>query len=51
MNNEYKKIKTFTDLKAWQEGHRLVVSIYKITDSFPRKEVYSLTDQMRRAAV
>jgi len=45
-----KKIKTFTDLKAWQEGHKLVVLVYKITDSFPAKETYSLVDQMRRAA-
>lgn len=48
MNNI--KIKTFTDLKVWQEGHRLVVLIYKITAGFPAKETYSLIDQMRRAA-
>lgn len=51
MNNKDSKIKSFTDLKAWQEGHRLVVSIYKITENFPRKEIYSLTDQIRRASV
>lgn len=44
------KIKSFTDLIAWQEGHKLVVLIYKITSSFPRAE-YSLVDQMRRCAV
>lgn len=36
---ENSKIKSFTDLKAWQEGHQLVILIY-----------YSLIDQMRRAA-
>ena len=45
------KIKNFTDLIAWQEGHKLVLMIYKSTDKFPKKEVYSLTNQMRRAAV
>jgi len=50
MNKEYKKIRSFTDLKAWQKGHKLVIAIYKITDKFPKKETYSLTDQMRRAA-
>lgn len=49
MNN--KKIKSFTDLKVWQEGHKLVVIIYKITKSFPKEETYSLIDQMRRAVI
>jgi len=44
------KIKTFTDLIVWQEGHKLVVIVYKITKSFPQEEKYSLVDQMRRAA-
>ena len=44
------KIKSFTDLIAWQEGHKLVILVYKVTKDFPREETYSLTDQMRRAA-
>ena len=43
------KISDFTDLKAWQEGHKLVVLVYRITGTFPQKETYSLVDQMRRA--
>lgn len=43
-------IHTFTDLIVWQEGHRLVIAVYKITGTFPAKEMYSLIDQMRRAA-
>lgn len=46
MNN---KIKEFTDLLAWQEGHKLVILIYAITKTFPKQELYSLIDQMRRA--
>ncbi|MBI4097926.1 MAG: four helix bundle protein [Candidatus Levybacteria bacterium] len=42
-------IRDFTDLKVWQEGHKLVVMIYRITKGFPREETYSLIDQMRRA--
>lgn len=51
MNDETNKIQKFTDLYAWQEGHKLVLMIYKETEKFPNKETYSLTDQMRRAAV
>lgn len=46
-----KKIKNFTDLIAWEEGHKLVLLTYKITGNFPRKEMYSLVDQMRRCVV
>lgn len=49
MTNE--KIKSFTDLNAWREAHKLVVMIYKTTKSFPREETYSLIDQMKRCSV
>ena len=29
----------------------MVTEVYKLTDSFPKREVYSLTDQIHRAAV
>ncbi len=48
MNNG--KINSFMDLITWQEGHKLVVSIYKVTKIFPREEIYAMTDQMRRAS-
>jgi four helix bundle protein len=41
----------YKDLIAWQKGMDLVASVYLITDQFPKREVYSLTDQIRRAAV
>lgn len=46
-----RKIKSFTDLIAWQEGHKLVISIYKITKNFPKSEAYTLIDQMRRCVI
>lgn len=46
-----KKISSFTDLVVWQEGHALVLGIYKYSESFPQKEVFGLTNQMRRAVV
>lgn len=48
---EVLKIKSFTDLVAWQKAHEAVLGIYRITEHFPEKEKYALTSQMRRAAV
>lgn len=45
------KIKNFTDLKVWQEAHKLAIIIYKITDNFPDREKFGLISQLRRAAV
>jgi four helix bundle protein len=41
----------YKDLIAWQKAMDLVNAVYDATDSFPKREVYSLTDQMRRAPV
>lgn len=48
---ENKKIEKFTDLIAWQEGHKLVLDIYKITENFPKSEMFGIVNQMRRCAV
>jgi len=41
----------FKDLVVWQKAMDMVTEIYKLTDGFPKHEVYSLTNQIRRAAV
>ncbi len=41
----------YKDLIAWQKAMDLVHAVYNITDDFPKRETYSLTDQIRRAAV
>lgn len=43
--------KTFEDLIVWQKAHRWVLEIYRFTDSFPKKEQFGITSQLRRAAI
>ncbi|MDP3963654.1 MAG: four helix bundle protein [bacterium] len=51
MNQELRKIRSFTDLKVWQLGHILVLDIYKFTKKFPKEELFGLIMQIRRAIV
>ena len=44
-------MKSFRDLRVWQAAMDLVEQVYRLTDAFPRHEIYGLTSQMQRAAV
>lgn len=48
---EKTKIKSFTDLIAWKEAHKLVIIIYQTTKLFPKDEMFGLTNQIRRAVI
>ena len=43
-------INNFYDLNAWKVGHKLVLEIYKMTDSFPSSEKYGVVSQLQRAS-
>ncbi|MBO0800587.1 MAG: four helix bundle protein [Blastocatellia bacterium] len=43
--------KSFQDLVVWQKAHLFVLSVYRFSESFPKREIYGLTTQLRRAAV
>jgi four helix bundle protein len=42
---------SFKELRVWQEAMRLAIRVYGTTASFPKHELYGITQQMRRAAV
>jgi len=42
---------THRDLMVWKKSIDFVTKIYKLTERFPKTEMYGLTSQLRRAAV
>jgi four helix bundle protein len=44
-------IKNYKELKVWQKSYRLCLEVYRVTNGFPKEELYGLTSQMRRAAL
>jgi len=44
-------LKTHKDLDVWKDSRKLVSVIYELTSKFPKEEVYSLTAQIKRAAI
>ena len=45
------KIRSYRELEVWKISKNLVINIYKLTNCFPIEERFSLSDQMRRAAI
>ncbi len=43
--------KTFEYLEAWQNAIKLAKKIYLLTKKYPKEEIFSLTNQMRRAVI
>ena len=44
-------MKDFRSLQVWGKAHALTLAVYKSTEQFPKQELYSLTNQIQRAAV
>ena len=40
----------YQQLEAWGTAHRLVLEVYRLTESWPQREWYGLVAQTRRAA-
>src|SRR5438270_1777973 len=43
-------MQNYKELKVWQKSHAFTLKVYEISKSFPKDELYSLTNQLRRAA-
>ena len=41
----------YRDLIVWQRSVQMTVAIYRLTENFPKEEVYGLSSQLRRAGV
>ncbi len=44
------RIESFRDLKVYQTAFELQQEIFEVTKGFPREELYSLVDQVRRSS-
>ena len=45
------EVRSYRDLLIWEKGINLVKEIYLLSNKFPQKEVYGLSNQIRRAAI
>jgi four helix bundle protein len=43
-------VKKHTDLEVYQRSYEAAMRIFRLTKSFPRDEIYSLTSQIRRSS-
>ena len=44
------EIKGYKKLKVWEKAHKLAMEIYRVSNKFPKEELYGLTSQIRRSA-
>jgi four helix bundle protein len=51
LNSIVMKVKSYRELRVWQQSVDFCVKVYKVTSIFPKEELYGLTSQIRRASV
>src|SRR5687768_7079863 len=45
------KINNFTDLHVWRRSMDLVVDVYRVTEHFPKSELFALTAQTHKTVI
>ena len=43
------KVQSYKELNVWTKGLEITAAVYKLTEKFPRKELFGLGSQMERA--
>jgi four helix bundle protein len=43
-------VKDFRELKVWEKAHQLTLLAYKLTNGFPKHELFGLASQIRRCS-
>lgn len=43
-------MKDFRELKVWEKAHSLTLLSYRMTEAFPKSELFGLASQIRRCA-
>jgi four helix bundle protein len=43
-------VKDYRSLLVWQRSHQLTLTVYSLTNQFPKDEMFGLTSQLRRAS-
>ena len=44
-------MQSYKELFVYQKGYQLSLEIYRVTNNFPKEELYGIVSQMRRAAI
>src|SRR6185295_17369368 len=44
-------MQNYKELRVWEKAHLFTLKVYEVTKAFPKEEIYSLTNQLRRAAL
>jgi four helix bundle protein len=50
LNAKDHTMRDFRKLSVWQKSHALTLAVYRETATFPQREMYGLTSQLRRSA-
>src|SRR5262245_22855589 len=51
MDNKNPPIRNYKDLIVWQKAMEFVKNCYELSETFPAREIYGLSQQLRKAAV
>ncbi|MDR6299695.1 four helix bundle protein [Mesonia maritima] len=43
-------MRNYKNYLVWKKGHQLTLDIYKLTNNFPKEELFNLVSQMKRSS-